>query len=95
MKKTLILAVVLSCVFAVHAGERSSAQTSAQASAGPQYRECVAVSLFTLPGRELNVIAENNRSIQKTNIIPPGWSVVGVTTATERGSDEPYMVICH
>ena len=58
------------------------------------FKECVAVSLYTMQGGELNSIARNNRPIEKTNIIPEGWTVFGVTTKTETGNVAPYMVIC-
>lgn len=91
MNKYLVIPVVLFSSFVSEANENSSAQSSTN----EQYRECLAVSIFTKEGRELNSIVENKRKIKGTNIIPEGWSVVGVTTKTEAGINTPYMVICH
>lgn len=58
-------------------------------------QECVAVSLYTIEGKELNSIVKNKRTIEKTNFIPEGWTVVGVTTKNENDISNPYLVICH
>ena len=60
-----------------------------------QYQECVAVSLYTMQGRELNSAVENNRKIKQTTLIPKGWTVIGTTTKTENEIIAPYVVICH
>ena len=91
MKNYFIIPVVLLWSLSVQAEEHSAGK----APESSQYSECVAVSLFTQQGRELNAAVENKRAIEKTNAVPAGWSVVGVTSKTERGQDEPYMVICH
>jgi hypothetical protein len=91
MKRRLIIPVILFSSFVSGAEEHSPEQSSAN----KQYRECVAVSLFTKEGREINTMIENNRMIKQTNIIPEGWSVIGVTTKTEADVDTPYLVICH
>ncbi len=91
MKRVLIIPVILLSPFITEANENSLAQSSAN----EQYQECIAVSLFTREGREVNSMVENNRKIKQTNIIPKGWSVVGVTTKTEAGIETPYLVICH
>ena len=91
MKRYLIVPVILLSTFVTEANENSLAQSSAN----EQYQECLAVSLFTKEGREVNSIVENKRTIKETNIIPEGWSVVGVTTKTEADIDTPYLVICH
>lgn len=67
---------------------------SLQAADKQNFEECVAVSLYTMQGRELNSIARNNRPIEKTNKIPEGWTVIGVTTKSETDNVAPYMVIC-
>jgi len=59
------------------------------------YRECVAASLFTMEGKELNSIIENHRTIPDTNRIPEGWTVVGITTERVGAVSKPYMLICH
>ena len=91
MKNYFFIPVVLLCSFTALAGEPSAGKVPESS----QYSECVAVSLFTMQGRELNAAVENKRAIAKTNAIPAGWSVVGVVSKTEHGRDEPYMVICH
>ena len=91
MKRYLIIPVILFSSFVSEANENSSAQSSIN----KQYQECLAVSLFTREGREVNSIVENKRKIKETNIIPEGWSVVGVTTKTEADINTPYLVICH
>ena len=59
-----------------------------------QFRECAAVSLYTMQGRELNAIVAENRPMKQTNVIPEGWTVVGVTEKQEAGATSPYIVIC-
>ena len=75
----------------------TSAEENASAPVGDskQYRECVAVSLYTMQGRELNSAVENNRKIKETTLIPKGWTVIGATTKTEAEIITPYVVICH
>ena len=75
----------------------ASAEENASAPVGDnkQYQECVAVSLYTMQGRELNSAVENNRKIKQTTLIPKGWTVIGATTKTEAGVIMPYVVICH
>jgi hypothetical protein len=91
MKRFLIIPVILFSSFVSGAKENPPEQSSAN----KEYRECVAVSLFTKEGREVNSMIENKRMITQTNIIPEGWSVIGVTTKTEADVDTPYLVICH
>ena len=91
MKRYLIIPVILLSTFVAEANENSSAQSSAN----EHYQECLAVSLYTKQGKEVNSIVENKRTIKETNSIPKGWSVVGVTTKTEADINTPYLVICH
>lgn len=86
-----MFAVIMLSTFVAGANEKSSAQ----ASANKQFQECLAVSLYTKQGKEVNAMVKNNRVIEDTNTIPEGWAVVGVTTKTEAGIDTPYLVICH
>lgn len=91
MKTVLLVPVILLSTFVAEANEN----TSTQSSANTQYQECLAVSLFTREGKEVNSMVENKRKIKETNIIPEGWAVVGVTTKTEADINTPYLVICH
>lgn len=91
MKIHLLIAVLFITPFAAMADENTSVNSDDK----KQYQECVAVSLYTMQGRELNAIVENDRKIKETNLIPKGWSVIGVTTKKEAGVAAPYMVICH
>ena len=99
MKRNLILPVILLSILFLStsvtaAKDNSFTQVSQQTSGHKQYRECVAVSLFTKEGIEINSIAENNRTIEGINKIPEGWSVIGVTTKKEALVTSPYLVIC-
>lgn len=91
MKRYIVLPVILLATLATEANENASVQ----AVSNQGYQECVAVSLFTVQGRELNSAIENNRRIDQTNVIPKGWTVVGVTTKKEANDISPYLVICH
>lgn len=91
MKRVLLVPVILLSTFVTAANENSSAPSPAN----NQYQECLAVSLFTREGKEVNSMVKNNRVIEDTNAIPEGWSVVGVTTKTEADISTPYLVICH
>ena len=91
MKRVLLVPVILLSTFVTAANENSSAPSSANT----QYQECLAVSIFTREGKEVNSMVKNNRVIEDTNTIPEGWSVVGVTTKTEADISTPYLVICH
>lgn len=93
MKRYLVITVLLLTAFSVQADDDEDASVPIKDKG--QYQECVGVSLFTLQGRELNSIVNNNRMVVGTNEIPEGWSVVGVTTKTEAEVTEPYLVICH
>ncbi|MCG6937163.1 MAG: hypothetical protein LJE83_03185 [Gammaproteobacteria bacterium] len=90
MKRNIIILLLLCSTLAAEAKDNTPAQSSAK----QQYQECVAVSMFTKQGREINAIAENNRAIEETNHIPEGWSVLGVTTQKEALVTTPYLVIC-
>lgn len=90
MKKYLVIAILFITSFAAIADENTSVDSNKG-----QYQECVAVSLYTMQGRELNSIVDSDRKIKETTVVPKGWSVIGVTTKTEAGLDAPYMVICH
>ena len=90
MKNYLIIPVILFTTITAEA-EQNKLEGSAY---GQGFEECVAVSLFTIQGRELNSIVKSNRSMEKTNIIPEGWTVIGVTTKSETEEIAPYMVIC-
>ena len=90
----LLLSILILSTFVTEAKENSLSQVPPQTSNNKQYKECVAVSLFTREGNEINSIAENNRTIEGTNRIPEGWSVVGVTTKKEALVTSPYLVIC-
>lgn len=89
MKRYIIISIILLVAFSTHASENTQKENSAQS-----YRECVAVSLFTVEGREINSMVTNNRAINKTNLIPDGWTVVGVTTQSDSDMSNPYIVIC-
>ena len=91
MKRYFIIPVILLSIFIAEANGNSLAQSSAN----KQYKECLAVSLFTKQGKELNSIVKNNRAIEDTNTIPEGWTVVGVTAKKEALVTTPYLVICH
>ena len=91
MKRYLVFPVLLLSAFATEANEKSFTQSYSR----EQYQECVAVSLFTMQGKELNSIVKGNRTIADTNAIPEGWTVVGVTTKNEATISTPYLVICH
>ena len=91
MRKHLVIAIILFTTFATEADENSSVQANTK----EQYDKCVGVSLHTMPGRELNSIVENNRTIKDTTLIPEGWTVIGVTTKKETEVTTPYLVICH
>ena len=91
MKRYLVIPVLLLTVFVTEANEKSFTQSHSR----DQYRECVAVSLFTMQGRELNSIVKGNRTLDGTNAIPEGWTVVGVTTKKEATISTPYLVIWH
>ena len=91
MKRALMFPVLILSTFVTGANENSSAQSSAN----KQFQECLAVSLYTKQGKEVNSMVKNNRVIEDTNTIPEGWSVVGVTTKTEADISTPYLVICH
>lgn len=90
MKIYIIIPIILLIAFTTEASENTHKGGTAQ-----QYQECVAVSLFTVEGRELNSIVKNSRMIEKTNLIPDGWAVVGVTTKNESDISNPHLVICH
>ena len=90
MKRYIIIPIILLVTFSTHASENAQKDSSVQS-----YRECVAVSLLTIEGRELNSMVTNNRTINKSNLIPDGWSVVGVTTQSDSDMSNPYIVICH
>ena len=90
MKIYLVIATLLLAAFSVEARESSILDNT-----GAQYTECVAVSLFTIAGRELNSIIDNKRTIETANAIPEGWAVIGVTTKSENEVSRPYLVICH
>ena len=89
--KKFIISVLLLAALSVNADENPSVHPSAD----HQYRECVAVSLYTVQRRELNSMVKNNREIEDSTAIPEGWSVVGVTSKQDAESDMPYLVICH
>lgn len=89
MEKYIVISVLMLASFSSNAGEKSSVR-----SGDGRYQECVAVSLYTIQGRELNSAVKNNRTIEDTNLIPQGWSVVGVTEETEADETKPYLVIC-
>lgn len=91
MKKYIVLPFILLTTFIVTADEKTFSQPFSR----EQYRECIAASLYTMEGRELNSIVNNNRRIQGTNAIPEGWTVVGITTKKEASATTPYLVICH
>ena len=91
MKKHLVIPIILLTSFATQADEISSLQ----AADNEHFKECVAASLHTMPGSELNSIVENNRAIKQTTRIPAGWTVAGVTAKNETGITTPYLVICH
>jgi len=91
MKRYIVLPIILLATLATEANENSYVQPVTNNG----YQECMAVSLFTMQGRELNSAIENNRRIEQTNVIPKGWTVVGVTTKKEANDISPYLVICH
>lgn len=91
MKRYLISAIILLTTFAAEANKNSFVQSTSK----EHYQECLAVSLYTMQGKELNSIVKNNRTIEDTNTIPEGWTVVGVTTKKEDTISAPYLVICH
>ena len=90
MKRYLLISILYLAASAAQADEELSMKFQVKG----QYQECVGVSLFTMQGRELNSIANNNRVVVGTNEIPEGWSVVAVTTKTEVDETVPYLVIC-
>lgn len=91
MKKLLHIIVVFIMSFAVMADDTSTVNTNEKG----QYQECVAVSLHTMQGRELDSIVKSSRKIKETTLIPKGWTLIGLTTKSEDGIVAPYMVICH
>ena len=91
MKTYLLIPFILLTMSTAVARESSSKQSAG----ANQYRECVAVSLHTMNGQELDSIVRNNRVVEDANLIPEGWVVVGVTTKSEGPISRPYMVICH
>ena len=91
MKRYVIIPFILLTTFITTADEKTFSQSISR----EQYKECIAVSLYTIEGRELNSIVENNRKIAGTNAIPEGWTVVGITTKKEAFITSPYLVICH
>lgn len=91
MKTKVIILLLLLSTFAAQAKENQASQSNDR----QHYSECVAVSLFTKQGKEINAIAEDNRTIEETNLIPEGWSVIGVTIKQEAQVTSPYLVICH
>lgn len=91
MKRNLTI-LALSLIPLVTSAEDNASATE---SANNQYQECVAVSLYTIQGRELNSAIENNRKVKQTSLIPKGWTVIGATTKTENEIITPYVVICH
>ncbi len=90
MKRYLLISIISLAASAAQADEELSMQFQNNGS----YHECVGVSLFTMQGRELNSIVNNNRMVVGTNEIPEGWRVVAVTTKTEVDETIPYLVIC-
>lgn len=91
MKKLLVITIILLAPFATQANENSSVQTANN----QRFQECIAASLHTMLGSELNSIVESKRTLKQTTLIPEGWTVVGVTAKKETGSTTPYLVICH
>ncbi len=91
MKRYVVLPIILLATLAAEA----NAKASVQSVSNKGYQECLAVSLYTVEGRELNSAVENNRKIEQTNVIPKGWSVIGVTTKKDNKDISPYLVICH
>jgi len=91
MKAYLLFSVLILAAFTTSAKDNLYMQAEAEES----FHECVAVSLFTMQGRELNSAVRGNSLAKETNYIPEGWSVVGVTEKTESGVTSPYLVICH
>jgi len=90
MKVYIIIPIILFMAITAEASENTMKGSTAQL-----YQECVAVSLYTMKGRELNSIVKGNRTLEKTNLIPDGWTVVGITTKSESDISNPYIVICH
>lgn len=91
MKTNVIFLLLMFTAFSTAARENLDARSNDS----QQYSECVAVSLFTKQGNEINAIAKDSRTLENTNRIPAGWSVIGVTTKQEAGAISPYIVICH
>lgn len=91
MNKYLAISIVFFTSFTAAASENNLLKSTSR----EQYKECVAVTLYTMKGRELNAIVETNRPIVDINKIPEGWTVVGVTTKKEGAISSPYIVICH
>jgi hypothetical protein len=91
MKRYVITPFILLATFITTADEKTFSQSISR----EHYQECIAVSLYTIEGRELNSIVKNNREIVGANAIPEGWSVVGITTKKEAFATSPYLVICH
>ena len=89
MKVYIIIPIILFMAITAEASENTMKDSTAQL-----YQECVAVSLYTMKGRELNSIVKGNRTLEKTNLIPDGWTVVGITTKSESDISNPYIVIC-
>jgi hypothetical protein len=90
MKAYLLFSVLLLAAFTASAKDNLNMQVETE----QNYHECVAVSLFSMQGRELNSAARGNNLAKETNFIPEGWSVVGVTEKSEAGVTAPYLVIC-
>ena len=91
MIKTLSI-LLLSLIPFVTAAEKNAAAPVVN---NNQYQECVAVSLYTIQGREFNSAVENNRKVKDTTLIPKGWTVIGATTKSDAEKIMPYVVICH
>ncbi len=90
MKSCLVFSALLLAVFIIVGMENAAAKSDD----APQYKECIAVSLHTMNGQELDSIVRNNRKIEDANLIPEGWSVVGVTEKSDGPVSRPYLVIC-
>ena len=87
--------IVLVIVLLVFGGSQLPKLAKNLGKAQKEFKDGLAEALHTMPGRELNSIIKNNRTIKDTTLIPEGWTVIGVTTKKETEVTTPYLVICH
>lgn len=88
MKRVLgiVAALALGALGAQLVGARAA---SAQAPSS-QFKECFAVSLYAVSGRELSAGALPDKMVK----VPAGWTPVGGTVTGSGSATQPGMVLC-